>query len=79
MEDKNPWQEVLGQISSADFRSVAERIRDAETFLYFCMQELADSPDHELEKQALQSTIRELGRIQTEELGYPDWRKLGPS
>jgi hypothetical protein len=79
MNYKYPWQEVFNAITTADSKILADRISDVEALLTSRLQELSHSADSQIEKRALRDSIKELGRIQIERLGYPDWRKSDSS
>lgn len=79
MEHKYPWQAVFEQITAADPKTLTEHISEVEATLTSRWQALANSPDCRAERRALRESIKELGRIQIEKLGYPDRRKLGPN
>jgi hypothetical protein len=74
MEHQYPWQQAFEQITAGDPRTLPVRIQEAERLLCSRFEELAGSLDNQVEKQALRQSIMQLGRIQIEKLGYPDWR-----
>jgi hypothetical protein len=54
----------------ADPLKLPERVQAAETFIFFRLQELINSPDGYVERQALADAMRALRAIKTEKMNY---------
>jgi hypothetical protein len=70
------WQlEYQAALLEVDPQKLPERIRAAETAIFLRQQALVPSSDGHAEREAIADAMRALRFIQTEKLGYPDWKK----
>ena len=58
-----------------DPQKLPERVKATEAAIFLPQQALVHSSDGHVEKQAIADAMRALRFIQTEKLGYPDWKK----
>ena len=56
-------------------RSLPERGKAAEAAIFLRQQTLAKTSDGQAERQAIEDAMHALRFLQTETLGYPDWKK----
>jgi len=64
-------------LHETDPKKLLERVHAAEDAIFNRLQELShsDNPDHKAERQAIQDALANLRILQTEKLGFPDWKK----
>jgi hypothetical protein len=73
------WQEPLyAALQERDPQKLQECVFTLEEAITRRKKLLADSPDAEAEKQAIEDAIHTLKVIQVEKLNYPDWVKSKP-
>lgn len=65
----------LGRRSLVQSMKLPERIKAAEAAIFLRQQALANISDGHAERQAIEDAMHALGFLQTEKLGYPDWKK----
>jgi CheY-like chemotaxis protein len=70
------WQlEYQAALLEVDPQKLHERVKAAEAAIFLRQQALANSPDGQAERQAIEDAMHALRFLQTEKLGYPDWKK----
>ena len=70
------WQlEYQAALLEVDPQKLPERVKAAEAAIFLRQQALVHSSDGHAEREAIEDAMRALRFIQTEKLGYPDWRK----
>ena len=70
------WQqEYQVALLELDPQKLSERIANAETAIFKKLQDIAQSPNHEAERQAIEDALASLRTLKTENLGFPDWEK----
>ena len=70
------WQlEYQAALLEVDPQKLPERVKAAEAAIFLRQQALVHSSDGHAERQAIEDAMHALRFIQTEKLGYPDWKK----
>jgi hypothetical protein len=70
------WKlEYQAALLEVDLQKLPERVKSAEAAIFLRQQALLHSSDGHAERQAIADAMRALRVIQTEKLGYPDWKK----
>jgi hypothetical protein len=64
-------------LSETDPQKLESSLHAAEWAIFNRMQDLGGNPCENPEGMAILDAIKILGRVQTEILGYPDWRSAG--
>jgi hypothetical protein len=70
------WQVAYqAALLEVDPQKLPERVKAAEAAIFLRQQALANSSDGHAERQAVEDAMHALRFLQTEKLGYPDWKK----
>jgi hypothetical protein len=70
------WQVAYqAALLEVDPQKLSERIKAAEAAIFLRQQALANSSDGHAERQAIEDAMHAIRFLQTEKLGYPDWKK----
>ena len=70
------WQlEYQAALLEVDPQKLPERIKAAEAAIFLRQQALANTSGEHAERQAIEDAMHALRFLQTEKLGYPDWKK----
>jgi hypothetical protein len=70
------WQlEYQAALLEVDPQKLPDRIKVAEAAMFLRQQALANISGEHAERQAIEDAMHALGFLQTEKLGYPDWKK----
>ena len=70
------WQnEYQAALVEVDRKKLPERVAASETTIFNRLQVIAQSPDHQAERQAIEDALTALRVLKRESLGFPDWEK----
>jgi hypothetical protein len=70
------WQnEYQAALVEFDRKKLPERVAASETAIFNRLQVIAQSPDHQAERQAIEDALTALRVLKRESLGFPDWEK----
>jgi hypothetical protein len=70
------WQlEYQAALLEIDPQKLPERVKAAEDAIFLRQQALANNSDGHAEREAIEDAMRALRFLQTEILGYLDWKK----
>jgi hypothetical protein len=70
------WQlQYQAALLEVDPQKLPERVKAAEAAIFLRQEALVHSSDGHAERQAIEDAMRALRLLQTEKLGYPDWKK----
>jgi hypothetical protein len=71
-EWQNQYQAALVEL---DREKLSERLAAAETAIFNRLQSIAQSSDHQAERQAIEDALAGLRVLTREKLSFPDWGK----
>ena len=72
----SPWQpQFHAVLLETDPQKLQQCVFSVEEAIARRMESLADSPDAEAERNAIQKAVRALRAVQVERLNYPHWNK----
>jgi hypothetical protein len=73
------WQaDYQAALLELEPKKLLERVAAAEAVIFNRLQAIAQSPDHNLERQAIDDALASLRVLKQQKLDYPDWgRKAG--
>ena len=70
------WQnEYQAALLELDRRNLAQRVAAAEAAIYKRLQVIAESGDHQAERQAIEDALEAIRVLEREKLNFPDWEK----
>jgi hypothetical protein len=70
------WQnEYAAALVELDLKKLPERVAAAETAIFNRLQVIAQSSDHQVERQVIEDALTALRVLKRDELGFPDWKK----
>ena len=70
------WQnEYQAALLELDRQKLAQRVTAAEEAIYKRLQVIAESGDHEAERQAIEDALEAIRVLMRDKLNFPDWEK----
>ena len=68
------WQsEYQAALLELDSEKLSKLVTAAETAIFKRLQAIAQSPDHQPERQAIEDAVATLRVLKRNNLGFPDW------
>lgn len=70
------WQaDYQAALLELDREKLLQRVAAAEATIFNRLQAISQSPDHNVERQAIEDALANLRVLKREKLDYPDWEE----